>query len=100
LVEAAHIIPFSVGWNDKPTNGIALCPNHHWAMDHHLIAPCPDSKRRQGVWRASARLDDRLHGQRELAALAGRPVIPPGEGKFFPAEEGLRWREEKLAEVG
>ena len=33
LVEAAHLIPFRVSRNDKPTNGVALCPNHHWAMD-------------------------------------------------------------------
>ena len=51
LVEAAHLIPFGVSRNDKPTNGMALCPNHHWAMDRHLIAPCPDDKRRAGVWR-------------------------------------------------
>lgn len=66
LVEAAHIIPFSVGRNDKPTNGLALCPNHHWAMDRYLIAPCPDTTRREGVWRVSRRLDNRIHGQREL----------------------------------
>ena len=42
LVEAAHLIPFNVSRNDKPTNGMALCPNHHWAMDRHLIAPVPD----------------------------------------------------------
>lgn len=100
LVEAAHIIPFSLGRNDKPTNGMALCPNHHWAMDRYLISPCPDSKHREGVWRVSSRLDDRIRGQRELFDLNGRPVIPPGEGKFLPAEEGLRWRQEKLAKVG
>ena len=26
LVEAAHLIPFNVSRNDKPTNGMALCP--------------------------------------------------------------------------
>ena len=44
LVEAAHLIPFNVSRNDKPTNGMALCPNHHWAMDRHLIAPVPTAK--------------------------------------------------------
>jgi putative restriction endonuclease len=96
LVEAAHIVPFSVTRNDKPTNGLALCPNHHWAMDRHLIAPCPDRDRREGVWRVSPRLDERLHGQRDLVALAGKPVIPPAEEKFYPAIESLRWREEHL----
>jgi putative restriction endonuclease len=96
LVEAAHIIPFSVARNDKPTNGLALCPNHHWAMDRHLIAPCPDRERREGIWRVSPRLDERLQGQRDLVALTGKPVIPPAEEKFYPAIESLQWREQHL----
>lgn len=100
LVEAAHIIPFSVGQNDKPSNGMALCPNHHWAMDRYLISPCPDSEYREGVWRTSRRLDNRIHGQRELVELNGKPVIRPSEDKFLPAVEGLRWRAEKLEHAG
>jgi putative restriction endonuclease len=97
LVEAAHLVPFGISRNDKPTNGVALCPNHHWAMDRHLIAPCPDAKKRAGVWRVnSERLDDRIEGQRDLVALAGKSVIPPSEEKFYPAFESLRWREEHL----
>ena len=96
LVEAAHIIPFSVSRNDKPTNGLALCPNHHWAMDRHLIAPCPDREHREGIWRVSRRLEERKEGQRDLVSLAGKPVIAPGEEKFYPAPESLRWREEQL----
>ena len=99
LVEAAHIIPFSVSRNDRPTNGLALCPNHHWAMDRHLIAPCPDGKHGGGVWQVSQRLDERLHGQRDLVALDGKPVIPPGEEKFYPAMESLRWREQHLTTI-
>ena len=97
LVEAAHLIPFGVSRNDKPTNGVALCPNHHWAMDRHLVAPCPDARNRAGVWRVNNRqLDERIEGQRDLLALAGKAVIPPGEEKFYPAVESLRWREEHL----
>jgi hypothetical protein len=67
-------------------------------MDRHLIAPCPDSKQLAGVWRVNDRqLDDRIEGQRDLAALAGKAVIPPSEEKFYPAIESLRWREEHLA---
>lgn len=97
LVEAAHIIPFGVSRNDKPDNGLALCPNHHWAMDRFLIAPCPDSKRRAGIWRVGSALDVRIEGQRELVALGNQPVIPPREEKFYPAIESLRWREEHLS---
>ena len=97
LVEAAHLIPFNVSRNDKPTNGMALCPNHHWAMDRFLIAPGPDRQKRAGIWRVNKdRLDDRIEGQRDLVAIAGKSVIPPGEEKFYPALESLRWREEHL----
>ena len=39
FIDAAHLIPFSVEPNDQPTNGLALCTHHHWAMDPNLIAP-------------------------------------------------------------
>lgn len=96
LVEAAHIIPFSVGFNDKPNNGLALCPNHHWAMDRYLIAPCPDRKHPEGIWKVSPRLESRRSGERDLLELSGRPVLRPEEEKFYPAREGLSWREEHL----
>jgi putative restriction endonuclease len=96
LVEAAHIIPFGVSRNDKPDNGLALCPNHHWAMDRFLIAPCPDTKRRAGIWRVDPGLEARIEGQKDLVALANQPVIPPNEEKFYPAIESLRWREKHL----
>lgn len=96
LVEAAHIIPREEFANDKPDNGLALCPNHHWAMDRFLIAPCPDSNRRAGIWRVGPALDSRIEGQKDLVALANQPVIPPSEEKFYPALESLRWREKHL----
>ncbi len=97
MVEAAHLIPFELSRNDRPTNGMALCPNHHWAMDRHLIAPCPDMTRKAGVWRVNNRcLDARIEGQRELVALADKPVIPPADKQFYPSPESLRWREEHL----
>jgi putative restriction endonuclease len=96
LVQAAHLIPFGMSRNDKPDNGVALFPNHHWAMDQHLIAPCPDPRHRAGVWRVHARLDDRIEGQKDLMSLSGRPLLPPREEKFYPVPDGLKWRCEHL----
>jgi len=42
FVDAANLIPFSESHNDHPSNAIALCKNHHWAMDRNLIAPGDD----------------------------------------------------------
>ena len=38
LVDACQIVPFSEGYDDTLTNGIALCPNLHRAFDRGLIS--------------------------------------------------------------
>ena len=91
LVDAAHLIPFSIGHDDDPRNGLALCKNHHWAMDQALIAPTVRMK-----WRSSRCLDDRIEGQRDLIGLNAKPVIPPKSTRFQPKEDSLRWRQERL----
>jgi putative restriction endonuclease len=91
LVEAAHLVPFNVSRDDDPRNGIALCRNHHWAMDRTLIAPSS-----QLTWRVSPVLDDRIEGQRSLLDLHGRRVIVPAAGRFHPKADSLRWREGQL----
>ena len=93
FVDAAHIIPFNVEPNDHPSNGLALCKNHHWAMDRFLIAPGEDR-----IWRISSRIiPHRSPGENDLAELAGKPVLPPAEPAFAPARESLAWRCARLA---
>jgi putative restriction endonuclease len=71
FVDAAHLIPFAETGNDHPTNGMALCKNHHWAMDRFLIAPGID-----GRWRTSPRLiAHRSAGEKALADLRGQVVL-------------------------
>ncbi len=66
-------------------------------MDRFLIAPCPDRVHRAGIWRLSARLDERKDSRRDLVGLADRPVLEPSETKFAPSpQEALRRREEHL----
>ncbi|GHV66799.1 HNH endonuclease [Bacteroidia bacterium] len=42
MVDACHIVPFSEGYDDTLTNGIALCPNLHRAFDRGLISISDD----------------------------------------------------------
>ncbi|NEZ04286.1 hypothetical protein G4Y73_09030 [Wenzhouxiangella sp. XN201] len=95
LVDACHLIPFSESYNDHPTNGIALCKNHHWAMDRHLIAPTLLES--DLVWHSSPLLDDRIDGQRPLVQLQGKKLLLPREKKFYPSSEAIAWRAERLA---
>lgn len=41
-MEAAHIIPRSKRGADHVSNGLCLCPAHHWAFDRGLIALTSD----------------------------------------------------------
>ena len=95
LLEAAHLVPFAETQNDHPTNGMALCRNHHWAMDSYLIAPSLE-----GVWRCSRRvIPRRSRGEQELSALDGLEVITPNDEVYQPAEVGLRYRWQKMVEA-
>ena len=92
FIDAAHLIPFAESHNDHPTNGLALCKNHHWAMDRNLIAPCPDHH-----WRVSHVLDPRRsNGEADLLDLAGKKLLLPQDQAFHPAGEGLEWRCKQL----
>ncbi len=43
MVMAAHIIPVSEpGSTDETSNGLALCPDHHYAYDFSLVGVLPD----------------------------------------------------------
>ena len=91
LVEAAHLIPYFETHDDNPKNGMALCRNHHYAMDRHLISPCPDGK-----WHVSRRLDRRRDGEAKLLEIDGLDILLPKEKQYHPEESALRWRCERL----
>jgi len=92
FVDAAHLVPFSETRNDHPTNGLALCKNHHWALDQRLIAPdC------SATWRVSRLVDSRRsRGEEELARLAGQELLPPAETAYAPDRSSLEWRFSRL----
>lgn len=91
LVEAAHIIPFSESQDDRPTNGLALTPNLHWAMDFNLIAPRPDLK-----WHVSPRLDRLVTDNHWLCSLDGQSLVAPRNPQFQPDPDALAERLKRL----
>lgn len=92
LVDAAHLVPFSVSRDDRPKNGLCLCKNHHWAMDQRLIAPSPEFR-----WQVSRRLDGRRsQGEFDLLALSGKSLLLPGDEAYRPSRDGLEWRASRL----
>lgn len=92
FIDAAHLIPFAASHNDHPTNGLALCKNHHWAMDRNLISPSPYHH-----WHVSRILDPRRStGEAELLGLSGKSLLLPQDEAFHPDAEGLGWRLKQL----
>lgn len=91
MVEAAHIHPFSEAGDDDPRNGLALCPNMHWAMDRNLIAPGPDL-----CWHLSPAMDTRIPDYRMFVEIDGKPLFAPREARFAPKREALEWRMTRL----
>jgi putative restriction endonuclease len=91
LVEAAHLIPFAESQDDRPTNGLALTPNLHWAMDNHLIAPGPDQR-----WHVSAAVDTLVADNRWLCELDQQPLVLPRETRWQPDRDALAWRLDHL----
>lgn len=95
MVEAAHIHPFCELGDDDPRNGLALCPNMHWAMDRNLIAPGPDRN-----WHVSPALDSRIPDFAVLLALEGKPIFLPVQTRYAPKRESLEWRIARLRSKG
>lgn len=91
LVEAAHIIPWENDHNDHPTNGMALCPSHHTAMDNNWIAPGLDE-----VWHVSPKLSEATGRGNYLARLEGKKLRRPSRKIYVPAKEGLEYRMDRL----
>ncbi len=91
LVEAAHLIPFSASYDDRPCNGLALTPDLHWAMDNHLIAPGPDRS-----WHVSPMVDALREDNQWLWRLDKQPLVLPRDERFHPHDDGLTWRMDHL----
>jgi predicted restriction endonuclease len=77
---------------------IALCKNHHWLMDRHLIAPGPSrgNDYTKPIWLVSPLLDNRLEAHRACIEYKDRRIILPREERHHPSSCALAWRAEHL----
>lgn len=89
MVDACHVIPFSISRNDTIENGIALCPNLHRAFDRHLISIDDD-------YRVLLKTDfiEAENSDYGIKKYEGRELLLPAERKYWPAKENLAWHRE------
>jgi putative restriction endonuclease len=82
VVDAAHIVRWSVTQNDDIRNGMALCKICHWAFDEGLM----------GVSDSYTVITSRQIGAAPnvpgfLLTLSGRGIIPPEDRDLWPGQE-------------
>lgn len=85
LVEAAHIVPWCKTQDDRPQNGLCLCPLCHWAFDAKMLAVGADLTI---LSHARLQMDGNIPGH--LATIQGRPIFKPKEPRYLPAPECLQ----------
>ena len=91
VTDAAHIIPFSVSYNDDIRNGLSLCKLHHWAFDVGLISV---SETYQVV--VSPAMTEHGPTTSMLARLHDRQIWVPSECEYRPAPEAFAWHRQAV----
>ncbi|WP_447920129.1 HNH endonuclease [Achromobacter aegrifaciens] len=89
-MEAAHIIPRGRRGADHVSNGLCMCPIHHWAFDRGLIAITHDLKIAVARTLASSITDDALW----LTELNGRRAALTENSPV--SLDALRWHYENI----
>lgn len=85
MIDACHIVPFSVSYDDTITNGIALCPNLHRAFDRGLIAIDADYK----VIVSEVFIEDETsYG---IRVFEGKKINLPKQTGYYPLKENFEW---------
>jgi putative restriction endonuclease len=91
IVEAAHIVPFSVSCNDDPRNGLCLCRSCHWNFDEGLIGI---SAKYEVMTSPQLTAFENLPSY--VLPLKGRGIIHPIEDKFMPDLDALEWHRREI----
>ena len=86
VTDAAHIIPFSVSYNDDIRNGISLCKSHHWAFDTGLISV---NEAYEVI--VSPSMTEQGPTVSMLAQLRNRRIWLPRGEEHHPAQDALLW---------
>jgi len=91
VVDAAHIIPWSISHNDVPRNGMALCRLCHWTFDEGLVGV---SSRYEVITSPQLAIERNVPGH--LLTLSGRGILGPAERYLLPDQESLSWHCRKV----
>lgn len=91
VVDAAHIVPWSLTRNDIVQNGMALCRLCHWTFDEGLISV-------SGAYAVivSKQLSSNHNIPSHMTTLSGRSITGPAEQMLWPDLDALNWHHQKV----
>ncbi|WP_244895612.1 HNH endonuclease [Nonlabens tegetincola] len=90
MIDACHIIPFSISQDDTIQNGISLSPNIHRAFDRGLITINQDY-----IIRVSPSIN-KSSSTSEITELDGKSIILPQDPRHYPSLEALEWHRKEV----
>lgn len=85
MVDACHIIPFSISNDDTITNGICLSPNLHRAFDRGLF-----TINEEYIVRISPSVSE-SNSPYGITQFAGKRIALPNDVKLYPSTQNLSW---------
>ncbi|MFM9949641.1 MAG: HNH endonuclease [Saprospiraceae bacterium] len=95
LIEACHIKPFRISFDDTITNGLALCPTLHTAFDAGLFTISESF---------SVIVSDKIqesNSTQNLRQFHGSQImLPDNAEKYKPNLDSLKWHRENVFERG
>lgn len=91
VVAAAHIVPWSASYDDRPANGMALCRTCHWTFDEGLLRV---SSTYEILASDQLRVFSNLPGY--LTNLEGRGIVRPIEEAYWPDPASLKWHRDHI----
>jgi putative restriction endonuclease len=86
IVEAAHIKPWHKSYDDRPTNGLALCRLYHWSFDEGLMSV---GRNYEVLVSKRIRTDRNIPGH--MMTLSDRPIFKPQGQNYWPAQTNIEW---------
>jgi putative restriction endonuclease len=86
IVDAAHVKPWKDSFDDRPTNGMALCKLCHWSFDKGLMSV---GKKYEVLVSKLVMVEQNYLGH--ILTLTDRPIFTPEQESFWPAQDNLHW---------
>ncbi|MDP3314394.1 HNH endonuclease [Lutibacter sp.] len=93
MVDACHIIPFSISHDDTIPNGLSLSPNLHRAFDRGLITINKDY-----IVRISPTVTDNKSVY-SISQFNGNQIILPIKTNWYPSTESLIWHTKEVFQL-